>query len=134
MYSMNLEEEDLDKERRGTFVGTLNFVAPEMIKNHEACLATDLWSLGCIIFKMLTGVVPFPGTLNHQVFDRILKKDITYPEYISPEAVSLIDSMLMLDPVDRLGSPYGKCNMSSLKKHPFFKGIDFSDPKHLVLD
>lgn len=62
MENMNLGDDVSDMERRGTFVGTLNFVAPEMIKYNEACLATDLWSTGCIIFKMLTGVVPFPGT------------------------------------------------------------------------
>mmetsp|Transcript_17812 Transcript_17812/g.24666 ORF Transcript_17812/g.24666 Transcript_17812/m.24666 type:complete len:106 (+) Transcript_17812:120-437(+) len=48
--------------RKGTYVGTLNYLAPEMIKDKEAGFGTDLWALGCIIFKMLTGHVPFPGT------------------------------------------------------------------------
>jgi serine/threonine protein kinase len=48
--------------RRGTQVGTVNYMAPEMIKNNQAYLATDLWALGCIIFKMLSGSVPFEGT------------------------------------------------------------------------
>ena len=49
-------------ERRGTFVGTLNYVAPEMIQDNDATLATDIWSFGCILYKMLTGNVPFTGT------------------------------------------------------------------------
>ena len=49
-------------DRRGTLVGTLNYFAPEMILNHHATLETDLWALGCIIFKMITGNVPFTGT------------------------------------------------------------------------
>jgi len=48
--------------RKGTYVGTLNYLAPEMIKDSEANFGTDLWALGCILFKMLTGHVPFPGT------------------------------------------------------------------------
>ena len=50
-----------NNERRGTFVGTVNFIAPVMIKECESTLASDLWALGCIIFKMYTGKVPFPG-------------------------------------------------------------------------
>lgn len=57
--------------RKGTYVGTLNYLAPEMIKDKEAGFGTDLWALGCIIFKMLTGHVPFPGTKQDQVYAAI---------------------------------------------------------------
>jgi len=46
-------------QRKGTFVGTINYLAPEMIQENTACMSTDLWALGCICYKMLTGVVPF---------------------------------------------------------------------------
>lgn len=49
----------LNESRKGTFVGTINYLAPEMIEDSQAYLSTDLWALGCILFKMLTGVVPF---------------------------------------------------------------------------
>ena len=52
-------------ERRGTFVGTVNYLAPEMVKECESTCETDLWALGCIIFKMATGKVPYPGTAVH---------------------------------------------------------------------
>jgi len=42
-------------DRRGTMVGTMNYVAPEMINSQQATLTTDLWALGNIIFKMVTG-------------------------------------------------------------------------------
>jgi 3-phosphoinositide dependent protein kinase-1 len=54
---MNKEVSD----RRGTMVGTVNYMAPEMIQESESTCATDLWALGCILFKMYTGKVPFPG-------------------------------------------------------------------------
>lgn len=96
-------------------------------------MATDIWSLGCIIFKLITGNVPFTGTNSMLVFQKILKKDIDFPEYLSVDAVSLIDSMLMINPMERLGSPGSACGISNLKKHPFFKGIDFSSPLNLRL-
>jgi serine/threonine protein kinase len=44
--------QDQSFDRKGTFVGTVNYLAPEMIKECEASCASDLWALGCIIFKM----------------------------------------------------------------------------------
>ena len=44
-----------EQYRRGTFVGTVNYLAPEMASKSVSTLETDLWALGCIIFKMVTG-------------------------------------------------------------------------------
>ena len=52
---INHNESQQNMERKGTFVGTVNYMAPEMIKDCQSNLATDLWALGCIIFKMHTG-------------------------------------------------------------------------------
>ena len=49
----------ISNERRGTFVGTAYYVSPEMLKDNSCSPASDLWALGCTIFKMLTGNVPF---------------------------------------------------------------------------
>ncbi len=86
-------------------MGTINYVAPEMIQKNAASMATDIWSLGCIIYKLLTGNVPFTGTNSYLVFQKILKKDLEYPEFLSVDAVALIDSLLMLNPIERLGAP-----------------------------
>jgi serine/threonine protein kinase len=65
LLSSNLES---NAERKGTLVGTVNYMAPEMIKDNAASMATDIWCLGCIIFKILTGQVPFTGTQTFKVF------------------------------------------------------------------
>lgn len=119
--------------RKGTMVGTLNYLAPEMIKFNSATMGTDIWALGCIIFKMLTGNVPFSGTNTYSVFPKIVNKDLEYPETLSVEAVALIDSMLMLNPNERLGAPDSSKGIDGLKKHPFFNGIDFTNPKSLCI-
>jgi 3-phosphoinositide dependent protein kinase-1 len=64
--------QDQSFDRKGTFVGTVNYLAPEMIKECEASCASDLWALGCIIFKMYTGKVPFPGMNETACFPIIL--------------------------------------------------------------
>ena len=55
-------------ERRGTFVGTAYYVSPEMLKQNESGPASDIWALGCIIYRMLSGDVPFSGSTDYQTF------------------------------------------------------------------
>ncbi len=87
--------------------------------------------MGNILFKMLTGKVPFKGTNPIQVYSDIKNRNIQWPredllkEVMSEEAKDLIDKMLQLKPADRLG-----CNpesMKALKAHPFFKEVDFAE-------
>lgn len=46
-------------------VGTINYMPPEMIKEQRTTFTTDLWALGIIIFKMVTGKVPFKGATDY---------------------------------------------------------------------
>jgi 3-phosphoinositide dependent protein kinase-1 len=117
---------DIDNERRGTFVGTVNFIAPEMIQEQHSSCASDLWALGCIIFKMVTGKVPFPGMSEAQVFPAILSRKVEWPNDIDPCAKDLIDKLLQVIPYDRLGYPKSKNGMKALMRHPYFEGINFN--------
>ena len=114
-------------DRRGTLVGTVNYLAPEMIQSQMATLSTDLWALGCIIFKMVTGSVPFTGTQSYTVFPKINNREIEWPSSmeIEPKCRDLIDKLLQLDPNERLGAA-GTGGMDSLKRHPFFQGINWN--------
>ena len=117
-------------ERRGTFVGTAYYVSPEMLKDNIAMPASDIWALGCILFKMLTGEVPFSGTTDYVTFQMILERKLTFPTDVSlsVNAKDLIDKLLQVDPYQRLGAsqPGSDNDYTALKKHPFFKGLDFS--------
>ena len=118
---------DIAIERRGTLVGTLNYMAPEMLDDWHATLSTDLWALGCILFKMATGRVPFPGVDQFRVFPKIRAREIEWPkEPMDPELESLIDSLLQLEGSERLGAKGSAQDMSALKAHPFFSTIDFN--------
>ena len=82
-------------DRRDTFVGTINYMAPETIDNSVSVMETDLWALGCIIFKMLTGRVPFPGMQLYQVAPLISNREIQWPkEPIEPVCRDLIEKLL----------------------------------------
>jgi 3-phosphoinositide dependent protein kinase-1 len=82
--------------RRGTFVGTVNYLAPEMINDSQSGCASDLWALGCIIFKMYTGKVPFPGMSETACFPQILNRQIDWPKDFDfdPVCKDLIDKLI----------------------------------------
>ena len=117
-------------ERRGTLAGTLNYMAPEMISEARVTLTSDLWALGCIIYKMITGKATFPGVAPTTVYPRIQNRDIDWPkgsDAIDPICQDLIDALLELDPNKRLGTPNTTHDIEELFRHPFFDGIDFDD-------
>ena len=68
--------------RRGTVVGTMNYMAPEVINEEEQGFGLDTWAAGCMLFKMLTGSVPFPGT-NMTVYNDIKARNIKWPQDIN---------------------------------------------------
>lgn len=57
-------------------------------------MSSDLWALGCIIFKMITGKVPFPGMSEAQVFPQILGRKIDWPNEMNPTVRDLIEKLL----------------------------------------
>jgi len=73
------------QEYRGTFVGTPLYVAPEMLKESMSGHFTDLWALGCIVFQMATGDVPFKGKTDFQTFDIIMKREFKWPDDINED-------------------------------------------------
>lgn len=67
-----LSNNDMEQESKGSFVGTEYYVAPEIIRNEEATFASDLWSLGIILFQIFTGKTPFKGVSPFYTFENIL--------------------------------------------------------------
>ena len=119
-----------EPESKSSFVGTEDYVAPEIIKSEESSYATDLWSLGIIIFLFFTGKTPFKGSTPFYTFEKILACEYELPNTIPIKARDLIEKLLRLDPSERLGagSYFGDTNNSidALKSPPFFDGINFS--------
>ena len=62
--------------RPNTVVGTANYVSPEVLAVQDQTVAVDLWALGNILFKMLVGKLPFPGTVQPKIEQLIKNRDI----------------------------------------------------------
>ncbi|GFQ07814.1 3-phosphoinositide-dependent protein kinase 2 [Phtheirospermum japonicum] len=108
-----------------TFVGTAAYVPPEVLNSSPATFGNDLWALGCTLYQMLSGTSPFKDASEWLIFQRIVARDIRFPNYFSAEARDLIDQLLDIDPSRRPGA--GPGGYASLKSHPFFNGIDWTN-------
>ncbi|CAN4115018.1 unnamed protein product [Withania somnifera] len=108
-----------------TFVGTAAYVPPEVLNSSPATFGNDLWALGCTLYQMLSGTSPFKDASEWLIFQRIIARDIRFPNYFSNEARDLIDQLLDINPSRRPGA--GPDGYASLKNHPFFSGVDWKN-------
>nr|AML78840.1 putative LOV domain-containing protein [Chamaecyparis hodginsii] len=108
-----------------SFVGTEEYIAPEIITGTGHSSAVDWWALGVLIYEMLYGRTPFRGKNRQKTFANILHKDLTFPSSIpvSLAVRQLMRGLLHRDPANRLGSSKGA---SEIKGHPFFRGIHWA--------
>ncbi|XP_065873297.1 serine/threonine-protein kinase OXI1-like [Euphorbia lathyris] len=105
-------------EKSNSFVGTEEYIPPEMIQAHGHDFAVDLWSFGVVLYEMLYGVTPFKGSNRKETFFRILS---TAPDLVG-EATPLRDlirKLLVKDPTERI-------KLGEIKGHEFFMGIDWN--------
>ena len=118
-------------QRNKTFVGTAEYVSPEVIEDQPAGFGADLWAFGVILYQMFCGKTPFKGGNNYATFKNIKKLQISFPQNvaISENAKDLIKKILIKDPSKRLGAgePNTDLDLEHLKKHPFFKGIKWKN-------
>jgi len=115
-------------------VGSPHYMAPEIIKLAPDGYGkeVDWWSLGCLIFEMVTGNPPFEGTTPQEVFDNITSWQIKLPkilsdfrQHLSEEFILLISGFLC-EPEKRFGN-----DLNTLKKHAFFKTVDWDNLRNM---
>ncbi|KAF5975194.1 AGC RSK RSK-unclassified kinase [Fusarium coicis] len=118
--------------RTNSFVGTEEYIAPEVIKGSGHTSAVDWWTLGILIYEMLYGTTPFKGKNRNATFANILREDIPFPDHtgapqISNLCKSLIRKLLIKDENRRLGARAGA---SDIKAHPFFRTTQWALIRH----
>nr|AML79361.1 putative LOV domain-containing protein [Peperomia fraseri] len=108
-----------------SFVGTEEYIAPEIITGAGHSSAVDWWALGILLYEMLYGYTPFRGKTRQKTFANILHKDLKFPRSIpvSIQVRQLIYRLLHRDPRNRLGSYEGA---NEIKQHPFFRGVNWA--------
>ena len=136
--AINDDDEDLDDmsldrpDRRGlTFVGTAEYVSPEVLGDKPAEFGADVWALGIMIYQMFFGKTPFKEKTNYLIFRKIEQLKIEFPPNVNipEEAKDLITKILVKEPNKRLGAGESgtEYDIAHLKSHPYFKGIDWDN-------
>lgn len=115
-------------QKKATLVGTEDYISPEILAQESSGMPADLWSLGVIIFMMISGRSPFKSANQINTFNNIANVQFSFTEDFSPEARDLISKLFQRDPRRRLGAgqPGSAHDFEALKSHPYFKGTDFN--------
>ncbi|CAD6199413.1 unnamed protein product [Caenorhabditis auriculariae] len=119
------EEEEPEPVRRSTFVGTAQYISPEMLTDGDVGPSTDVWGFACILFQSLYGQPPFRAVNQYHLLKKIRDLDFAFPDEFPPLARDLLASIFVLDPASR-------SKISDIKDHEFFRKINWD--KILVND
>lgn len=124
---MNTEEEN----GCSSFVGTAEYVSPELLLYNKCSFGSDIWALGCMIYQFFQGFPPFRGENELKTFEKIVSLDYTWnPDKstnmgnINPQVVALVRKMLTIDTNQRASIP-------EIKKDLWFGNVNWNDKKKL---
>ncbi|KHG10317.1 hypothetical protein F383_15240 [Gossypium arboreum] len=111
--------------RSMSFVGTHEYLAPEIIKGEGHGSAVDWWTFGIFLYELLFGKTPFKGSGNRATLFNVVGQPLRFPEspVVSFSAKDLIRGLLVKEPQHRLAYKRGA---TEIKQHPFFEGVNWA--------
>ncbi|XAR51790.1 Non-specific serine/threonine protein kinase [Bertholletia excelsa] len=111
--------------RSMSFVGTHEYLAPEIIRGEGHGSAVDWWTFGIFLYELLFGKTPFKGNGNRETLFNVVGESLKFPEgsTVSFAAKDLIRGLLVKDPQKRFGYKRGA---TEIKQHPFFRNVNWA--------
>ncbi|PRQ30287.1 putative protein kinase AGC-RSK-2 family [Rosa chinensis] len=111
--------------RSMSFVGTHEYLAPEIIRGEGHGSAVDWWTFGIFLYELLHGTTPFKGHGNRATLFNVVGQPLKFPEtpQVSPVARNLIRGLLIKEPNKRIAYKRGA---TEIKQHPFFEGVNWA--------
>ncbi|KAL2328489.1 hypothetical protein Fmac_021916 [Flemingia macrophylla] len=111
--------------RSMSFVGTHEYLAPEIVSGEGHGSSVDWWTLGIFMFELFYGVTPFKGMDHELTLANVVARALEFPKEppASASMKDLISQLLVKDPSKRLGSLLGA---SAIKQHSFFHGVNWA--------
>ncbi|XP_044271451.1 G protein-coupled receptor kinase 2 [Tribolium madens] len=110
-------------------VGTVGYMAPEVIDNERYTFSPDWFSFGCLLYEMIEGQAPFRARkekVKREEVDRRVKSDQEkYSSKFSEDAKSLCQQLLAKSPGQRLGGKAGRYGAALVKQHAFFQSLNW---------
>jgi cGMP-dependent protein kinase 1 len=119
--NVKLVDMGISKKANRTFslIGTPEYLAPEVIKGKGYGKEIDYWAFGVVLYEMICGPLPFEGEDQIQLFKKILRDPVVFPDYVEDkEGIAIMTKLLDKNPETRM-------NCQEVKAHPFFDKFDW---------
>lgn len=130
-------EKQKDKEDNmcatSSFVGTAEYVSPELLLYNKCTASSDIWALGCMIYQFTTGSPPFRGPNELKTFEKIVELDYSWNpqkcdnnviKNVNPMILDTVQNILVINDTDRITIP-------NLKHKMWFDGVDWSNKTNI---
>lgn len=122
LTDFGLSKKNFDMNQENTICGTMKYIAPETISGKRYNHMVDWWSLGIILYRMLTGQLPHPTNVNKKIPYYIINHKIAINKTLfTKHAADFLSKLLERDPTKRLGAK----GIEEIKKHKFFKKVNW---------
>ncbi|XP_047330605.1 serine/threonine-protein kinase AtPK2/AtPK19-like [Impatiens glandulifera] len=123
LTDFGLAKEIDETSRSNSMCGTMEYMAPEILLSKGHDKNADWWSVGILLYEMLTGQPPFAHSNKKKLQEKIMNEKLKLPPRLTGEAHSLLKGLLQKDPSKRLGS--GARGSDDIKTHKWFKSTNW---------